>query len=97
MWTGRGSRRNTLLILLLASVTISSSGCRSFGWANPWSEPLLCHRPNADEKASWNYVQQDLWEHPRYGPGIQWVESEILEKDCFPVEAEEARDADTDD
>jgi hypothetical protein len=87
-----GLKTNMLLILTLTSVMSLSTGCKSFGWQSPLAKDITCDRPNADEKQSWRYVIRDAWDHPVYGPGVQWVEG-ILEKDCFTDEAEEIRDA----
>ncbi len=83
-------RRNVLtrcivLILILISTTILSTGCRSLR-----GPELECKRPSPLQKESWKTLRRAVLGDPVFGPGVDWI-SEILEEDCFPDEAEEAR------
>ena len=76
-------------ICLIAITTTSSIGCSHFG---PKPE-LRCHRPNQEQKDSWRAIRwASRSSRPEFAPAVEWI-SDILEKDCFPEEAEAARDA----
>ena len=68
-----------LLISLMISMITSSIACsHTCGFE--------CKRPNQDQKDNWKELRMD----PYYWDATEWI-SEILEEDCFPNEAEKAR------
>lgn len=88
MRRGRVGRSLGVLISLLISTTISSTGCSTLH-----SSVVECKRPNLIQKTSWKLLAKTYREDPTFGPGVRWI-SEILEEDCFADEAEEARQQD---
>ena len=81
----RWSRR-VVLISLLTSTTILSTGCSTL-----YGPDVECKRPNLIQATSWKLMRRTFIEDPTFGPAVRWL-SEVLEEDCFPMEAEDARD-----
>jgi len=73
--------------LLLMSLVILSTGCSTL-----YAPATECIRPNLVQKTSWKILLHDHWKDPLYKPGLDWAMA-VFQYDCFPDEAEEAREA----
>ncbi len=78
--------RRVVQTLMAISMIASLTSCNTF--AGPTIE---CKRPNKEEKTGWKALRHEFINDSIYGPPIRWI-SEMLEEDCFPKEAGEARD-----
>jgi len=69
---------------------ISSISCESSRLLIFKNQESRCKRPNETQKESYKKLMHDLLDSEEYGPAVNWIQ-EILEEDCFPEEAKEAR------